>query len=146
MAICIASRNIRISAMIKKNKKTDSSSRGKVTIDQLALMVERGFNEVCERMDKGLKEVDERFDKVEDRLDKVEDRLDAVENKLDRIETRLDSLERRILAIEDILTEHGKDIKEIKNEIKAIKESGSKQWEKFWEIEKRVNILESKIK
>jgi len=50
--------------MMKKN----------ITIDELAVMVQKGFNETAKKTDMELKfkEIDRRFDKVETRLGKIE--------------------------------------------------------------------------
>jgi len=60
----------------------------KVTIDDLAMMVGRGFEAV-----------DKRFDQVDERLDKVESRLDKVEIKLDRVDYRLTQVEENQLDL-----------------------------------------------
>jgi archaellum component FlaC len=59
----------------------------RITLEDLAMMVARGFNEVSIR-----------FTGVETRLDKVETRLNRVETRLDRVETRLDRIENLILT------------------------------------------------
>lgn len=102
-----------------------------MTIDGLAVIVKNGFDGMTENFNM-------RFKSVEGRLDKVEGRLD-------KIAMKLDSLERRIFAIENILTEHGKDIGEIKSEIKKIRKSGSTDHEKILELEQRVKVLENKV-
>jgi archaellum component FlaC len=51
----------------------------KITIEDLARMVQEGFADLKQY-------VDRRFDLVEKRLDAVEDRLDSIETRLDRIE------------------------------------------------------------
>ncbi|EKE16407.1 MAG: hypothetical protein ACD_11C00018G0043 [uncultured bacterium] len=45
------------------NKKIQAKKE--ITLDDLALMVAKGFNEVNEKMDNGFKNVTERLDKVE---------------------------------------------------------------------------------
>ena len=51
-------------------------AKKQVTIEDLAGMVKRGFDEVNTRFDG----VDKRLDKIEGRLDNVEDRLDRIEH------------------------------------------------------------------
>jgi len=64
----------------------------KVTIDDLAVMVGRGFNDVHEKMDKGFADVNSRLDKVEIKLDRVDYRLTSLEeNQLD-LKLRIDVL------------------------------------------------------
>ena len=120
--------------MKKTNQKNKQIKHRKVTIDELALMIGKGF-----------KGVDARFDKIENEIVLIKERLD-------RIEMKLDSLERRILAIEDILTEHGKDIREVKGdikdikaELKTLKKTDSSNSDKIILLEQRVKVLENKL-
>ncbi len=73
----------------------------KVTIDDLAVMVAKGFNEVGREIG----EVKDRLGAVENRLGAVENRLGAVENRLGAVENRLDTVEENIIATRrDLLT------------------------------------------
>ena len=64
----------------------------KVTIDDLTVMVGRGFNDVHEKMDKGFANVNSKLDKVEIKLDRVDYRLTSLEeNQLD-LKLRIDVL------------------------------------------------------
>lgn len=62
---------------LKKKKKS-------ITIDDLARMVQIGFNETAKQkdMDKRFKSVDEHFKLVDERFDSVEERLARIENIL----------------------------------------------------------------
>ncbi|NTV41435.1 MAG: hypothetical protein HGA61_04140 [Candidatus Moranbacteria bacterium] len=64
--------------MEEKNKEL----KEKITMDDLARIVQDGFLKI-----------DERFDGVEQRLDGVEQRLDGVEQRLDGVEQRLDNIQ-----------------------------------------------------
>jgi len=118
----------------KLNRKIPRKEAGrKVTINELALMIGKGFAGV----DAKFAQVNERFTQMDERFD--------------RMEMKLDSLERRIFAIEDILTEHGKDIREIKEDVKEIKtelrtlkkvDNGNS--DKIFGLEQRVKVLEVK--
>jgi len=125
----------------KLNRKIPRKEAGsKVTIDELALMIGKGF-----------RGMDERFNKMNNEIVLIKERLD-------RIEMKLDSLERRIFAIEDILTvhgkdiaeikdvliEHGKDIKEIKTELRTLKKSDNGNSDKIFGLEQRIKVLEVK--
>jgi predicted nuclease with TOPRIM domain len=55
------------------------------TIEDLALMTQRGFESV-----------DRRFEAVEVRLDRVEGRLDRIEGRLDAIEMELSDIKKRL--------------------------------------------------
>ena len=63
-----------------------------ITMDQLAIMVAKGF----ERVDKRFDEVDKRFDKVEKRMDDIDYRLSKIEGNHER---RIDILEDKIAVI-----------------------------------------------
>ena len=71
--------------------------RKNVTIDDLARMVKKGFDETAK-----MAEVNTRFDEVDERFDKVEIRLDRIE-KL-------------------ILADHKKRIERLEFEVKELKE------------------------
>ena len=75
--------------MVKKN----------TTIDELAVMVQKGFNDVDLRFDK----IDERFEQVDKRFNKIDQRFD----KLEKL----------------ILADHKKRIEKLEDEIKEIKGS-----------------------
>jgi len=50
-----------------------------ITIDDLAIIVQRGFSEAAKNVDLRFDAIDKRFDGVDNRLDKVEKRLDRIE-------------------------------------------------------------------
>jgi len=60
-----------------------------VTIEDLAVMVQKGFTDVTEKMatkldmEAGFKEVNERLDKLQnDKIEKLEERMQKIENAL----------------------------------------------------------------
>jgi tetrahydromethanopterin S-methyltransferase subunit G len=70
-----------------------------ITIDELAIMVAKGF----ERIDKRFDGIDNKFNQVDKRFDKVEERLDDINYRLSKIEgnheRRLDILEERMATV-----------------------------------------------
>jgi hypothetical protein len=70
-----------------------------ITLDDLALMVGKGFKELAGDMDDGFKKVNERLDKVEGRLTVVEDQLTRVRS--DIAELRYD-YKKVVLRIENL--------------------------------------------
>lgn len=59
--------------MVKKN----------VTIDDLAVMVQKGFEATDKKMEAGFKSVNERLDKLQnDRIEKLERRMERLEEAL----------------------------------------------------------------
>ncbi len=72
----------------------------KITIDDLAGMVKRGFDAVDARFDA----VDARFDEVDKRFDEVDKRFDRIENLiLKRHEEEIEQLKVRMRYLEDML-------------------------------------------
>lgn len=67
----------------------------KMTIDDLAGMVKRGFDETAKETD-----VNKRFDDVDERFDKMDKRLDRIENLIlrDHVQ-RIERLEDTVLQL-----------------------------------------------
>lgn len=63
---------------IKKNKQT--------TIDDLALMVKKGFDGVNGEANKRFNQVDERFEKIDRKLNKIDERFDGMDERLVSLE------------------------------------------------------------
>lgn len=56
------------------------------TIDDLAIMIGKGFNE----MDKRFKKVDERFDKMDKRFDRMDGEIEDIKLRLDNVAYRFE--------------------------------------------------------
>jgi len=75
-------------------------SKKKMTIEDLALITQKGFNDV----DVQFGEVGQRFDAVEVRLDSVDIKLERIENLLLRAhDNRLEKLEDDVRNVKTIL-------------------------------------------
>lgn len=72
------------------------SKHKEITIDELAIMVAKGFEHLESKMDGKFKEVDKKFDKVNERLDDIDYRLSKIEGNHER---RLDILEERMATV-----------------------------------------------
>ncbi len=83
--------------MVKKN----------ITIDDLASMVQNGFTEVKEDMNKRFEQVDKRFEQVDKRFDSM-----VTKAEMNR---RFDGLEDRVLA------SHQKRIEKLEAEVKELR-------------------------
>jgi septation ring formation regulator EzrA len=76
-----------------------------ITIEDLALMVQKGFDEITgkmatkEQVDKKFELVDKRFQRVDNQLEKVEKRLNDVGHKINQIDRRLFSIEEDVAEI-----------------------------------------------
>jgi tetrahydromethanopterin S-methyltransferase subunit G len=73
--------------MAKENKKT-----GKVTTDQLAIIIAAGFS----RVDKRFEEVDKRFEEVDKRFEEVDKRFEEVDKKFNLVVGKFSGLEERL--------------------------------------------------
>ena len=80
----------------------------KTTIDDLAIIIKKGFDEVDKRfdgVDKRFDGVDKRFDKVEKRLDNLEKGHEEINLKLGNVAYRFEliDLQKRVQRVEDIV-------------------------------------------
>ena len=82
-----------------------------ITIDDLAVMVQKGFDGV----DKKFEQVDKRFEQVDKRFEQVDKRLDTMVTKAE-MNRRFDGLEDRVLA------SHQKRIEKLEAEVKDLRE------------------------
>ncbi len=80
------------------------AKKKEVTLDDLALMTQGGFNALEIRMDKRFDAVDKKFDAVDKRFDGIDERLDKIEYLLiGRHDKRLDKLEYDMRVIKTLL-------------------------------------------
>lgn len=75
-----------------------------ITIEDLARMVQKGFNETAKR-----KEVDRHFSEIDKHFDRVDRRFNGVDKRLDRIEKLL-------------IVNHRERIERLEMEVKNLKE------------------------
>ena len=96
---------------MKKTAKMKSPKGSKIkkieepfmTIDELAIIINRSFDEVCKRLsnlETRLSAVEKRLSVVENRLSVVEERLSIVEERLTAVEERLESVDERLCYVE----------------------------------------------
>ncbi len=71
----------------------------KMTIEDLAVMVKRGFDDTASKRD--VKLVDDRLDKVDDRLQKIEKEVKELREDLAFVTRLPASVERRVDRMED---------------------------------------------
>ena len=82
---------------------TNIQNGSNITIDDLAVMIKKGFDEMDRRfseIDQRFIAVDKRFDNLEDRMYKLEVRFDKLEKRFNNLEIRLDKLEKRFDVLE----------------------------------------------
>ena len=73
--------------MPKEDKKEE------MTMDNLAILIQKGFLELKDEFKSDIDKVGERLDSMETRLDSVETKLDSMETRLERVEQKLDNIE-----------------------------------------------------
>lgn len=73
----------------------------KTTIEDLAIMVQRGFKETAKQadMDKRFEQVDKRFEHVDKRFEQIDRRLEIVDGHLSHIDARLNTIEHDVADI-----------------------------------------------
>jgi hypothetical protein len=64
------------------------AKKKKITIDDLAIMVKVGFDEIGERFD----EIGERFNKIDKRFDKIDDKLKEHDLELEKINLKFSNV------------------------------------------------------
>ncbi len=74
----------------------DQKNNKKVTIEKLAVMVGRGFDDTNNRMKKGFEDTDKGFEDVRNRLDRIEHFL------IKKHDLEINDLKRRVREIEDL--------------------------------------------
>jgi tetrahydromethanopterin S-methyltransferase subunit G len=92
----------------------------KITIDDLAAMVKRGF--------------DHQDKKFGDRFDRLEKRFDSLENKVDNIALEVSQIKKRLDKVEEILSKTNKRTIEDDNML----------GKEIFDLKRRVKILEKK--
>lgn len=115
------------------------SNQNSVTIDDLAIMIKAGFDDVGEKLvqhDQMFAKIDMRFDKIESDITSFRMRFDKIESDIAsfRMELRqeINKLSDRISGVEKMLSE---DISAAYQDIKMLKVQ-------FSEFEKKLNRLE----
>ena len=121
--------------------------KNKVTTEQLLKAVKQGFTETREYTDKKIEDlavmVQRGFDGVDKRFDKVESRLDSIEVGLDNIEGEVRQMRIEIKQIWNKLEEIEQKLKEIS---KTTKEDADAIASDVIDLRRRVEFLENQIK
>ena len=113
-------------------KKTSPKKKKDITLNDLALMMGRGFNEVHEKMDKGFANVDKRFEQVDARFDQVDARFEQVDARFDDVYGKI--------------SENTKEIKAVKAEVNFLK-NGIEKFIMFYEKqEQEFSIMKDEVR
>ena len=80
----------------------------KITLEDLALMVKKGFDHAASKEDLKAVELrlDKRIDNLETRFDSLEARFDLLETKVDGLETKVDTLEIKMDGLKTSFDSH----------------------------------------
>lgn len=70
-----------------------------VSLNDLALMMGRGFNEVHEKIDKGFAAVDERFEHIDERFGRIDERLESIDGRFEHIDERFGRVDEDIAEL-----------------------------------------------
>ena len=94
-----------------KNKET--------SIDELAMMVQKGFQSADEKMDKGFKQVNHRIDSIREEVNAVKGEMHEVKQQVNTMSIEIDNLQRSQERIEVRLDEI---VPEVKKQRQILKE------------------------
>ena len=102
-------------------KKTEKKEKN-VTLNDLAIMVNKGFQSVQDEMDKRFDEVDKRFDEVDKRFEKVDEGFDNLEHGMregfSKVNGSIERVDRRVDHHEDEILKTKSRVKIIERELK----------------------------
>ncbi|HAM96176.1 MAG: hypothetical protein UX51_C0049G0005 [Candidatus Azambacteria bacterium GW2011_GWF2_46_32] len=86
----------------------------KITIDDLAIMVQKGFDETNEKLGGRMDKLDGRMDKLDGRMDKLDGRMDVLEKKVDdgfsHVEAGLDAINKNIKELDFVTKDEFEDL------------------------------------
>src|SRR3990167_8551687 len=88
-------------------------TKKKTTIDDLAVMVKNGFDDIGNRM-ADRNSVDQRFDSVDQRFDSVDQRFDSVDQRFDSVDQRFGVVSKKLEHIDARLAYIERDVAEIR--------------------------------
>ena len=84
------------------DKKTNPE--GITTINELAIMINNGFLNTQDYMDKKFEKIDEKFEKIDERFDKIDKRFDKIEKvTLKNQEERLEKVSSHAKEVKGLL-------------------------------------------
>jgi predicted nuclease with TOPRIM domain len=99
------------------------------------------LNTKIDKMDGRLDRMDDRFDQIDGRLDQMDDRFDQMDGRLDRMDDRFDNVESIMATKQDIARLEDK----MDKNFKALFDGYHLTYEKCTEIDKKVDIIDSKV-
>lgn len=113
-----------------------------MTIENLAVIVQKGFKELRDEMVAGFAKVDKRFDHLESDVAYLKSRVEEIGRTLARHEEILEEHS-------EILDEYSKELKSIREKLEEFTDPKNKKrfvtYQEFTELEARVAAFEKKI-
>ncbi|NOY35563.1 MAG: hypothetical protein GXP44_01420 [bacterium] len=73
------------------NKKNNKKKEGEVTINELAIMVANGFENITNTMNRRFEQVDKRFEQIDQRFEQVDQRFEQMNTRFDILEERVEN-------------------------------------------------------
>lgn len=117
-----------------------------VTTEDLARMVQGGFNEinrefvvVRREMRSGFDDVNKRFDKLETRMDKLEMRMSKLETRMGDLESRMTNLETSMGILENKMDSMGETMSEVVDRVGRVEQIVDEDYHK------RIDRLEQHV-
>ena len=112
-----------------ENTKQKNNNKGiEAMIDDLALMVSKGFQHLEDRLNK-------RFDRIDQKFEYMEDRLSRLEDKVDHLESQIFDL------TNDVAVLH-KEVSKLRYDFTGLKTQLGSNHKKF---DNRTNLLDKRI-
>jgi predicted nuclease with TOPRIM domain len=122
---------------MNKNK----SNKKELTLEDLALMVKGGFDDMGVKFDK----LEGRVDNLEGRFDNLEGRFDNLEGRFDNLEGRFDELDMKVFKMGGEMSKMNEKIDRIERGQEELKDIVSGVYHvEIRDLKSRVEILEKK--
>ncbi len=122
----------------------------KTTIDELAVLMEKGFKRQDKRTDEVLEAMNKFAVSVDKRFDGVDKRFDGVDKRFDKIEAEIVDIKEEIRQIRIDLKQIWSKLEEIEQKLGKVsgmaKEDADALGSEVLDLRQRVNFLEKQIK
>jgi len=96
-----------------------TNNKKQMTLDDLAVLVADGFNDVGGRLDK----LDGRMDKMDSSMDKLDSRMDKLDSRMDKLDSRMDKLDSRMDKLDSRMDNLDGRMDNLDNDMKALRSS-----------------------
>ncbi len=121
--------------------KKQMAKNGKMTLDKLAGMTQRGFAEMNHRFEK----IDEHFEKIDERFEKIDERFETVDQRFKGIDSRFDEIDARFQNMDNKIDALHFELKEIKSILPPIFKTMSQFDVEVINLRQRMSRVEKKV-